>query len=141
MVVHLRSAQVGGCTPQKCTGFMLSLMPRPHTPPSKKRSGEWSQISWAYFQNVLRTNQIVRLLHHFSYSSKICLSSWVSPYSLSRCDAQYFRKLVSESTDYFSRNLTWLTRPHFLMRGRGVPGRRLFYTAVCCSAQVYVVAN
>ena len=35
-------------------------MPRPHAPPSKKRSGEQSPISWAYSQKGVRTNEITR---------------------------------------------------------------------------------
>ena len=37
-----------------------SLVPRPHTPPGKKRSGEQSRISWAYYPNVVMTNEIAR---------------------------------------------------------------------------------
>ena len=49
-------------------------MPRPLTPPSKKWSSEQSLISWACFQKVVRTNEIVILvvvMYHFpdSYSS------------------------------------------------------------------------
>ena len=38
------------------------LVPRPHTPPSEKQSGEQSWISWACYQNVVRTDEIVRLV-------------------------------------------------------------------------------
>ena len=37
-----------------------SLVPHPRTPPSKKRSGERSQLSWAYFLNVIMTNEIAK---------------------------------------------------------------------------------
>ena len=35
---------------------ITSLVPRPCTPPGEKRSGERSQISWAYSPKVVRTN-------------------------------------------------------------------------------------
>ena len=38
-----------------------SLMPRPRAPPSEKRSGEQSQISWAYYPKQVMTNEIARL--------------------------------------------------------------------------------
>ena len=31
-------------------------------PPDEKQSGERSWISWAYFQNMIRTDEVVRLL-------------------------------------------------------------------------------
>ena len=34
------------------------LMPSLHKPPSKKQFGEQSQISWAYYLKVIRTNEI-----------------------------------------------------------------------------------
>ena len=33
-----------------------------HTPRGERRSGERSRISWAYYRNVVRTNEIARLL-------------------------------------------------------------------------------
>ena len=39
-----------------CSGF-ASLVPRPHLSRGK-RSGEPSRISWAYYRNVVRTNEI-----------------------------------------------------------------------------------
>ena len=40
----------------------LSLVSRLHTPHGEKRSGEQSQISWAYYPNGVMTNEIVRLV-------------------------------------------------------------------------------
>ena len=37
-----------------------SLVPSPRAPPGEKRSGEQSQISWAYYPKVVMTNEIVR---------------------------------------------------------------------------------
>ena len=50
---------------------LLPLVPMPHpllvscpdhTPRGERRSGERSRISWAYYRNVVRTNEIARLL-------------------------------------------------------------------------------
>ena len=44
------------------------------TPPGEKQSGEQSCISWAYFQTVVMTNEIARLViitWNFPYNSKI----------------------------------------------------------------------
>ena len=38
------------------------LVPRPCAPPGEKQSDEVSPISWTHYQNVVTTNQIVRLL-------------------------------------------------------------------------------
>ena len=46
-----------------CNGScMCSLVPLLHVPPSKKRSGEQSRISWAYSPKVVKTNEIARLV-------------------------------------------------------------------------------
>lgn len=39
-----------------------SLVPSLHVPQGKKWSGEQCQISWAYFQKAVMTNEIVRSL-------------------------------------------------------------------------------
>ena len=39
-----------------------SLMSLSFVPPDEKQSGEQSQISWAYFPKVVRTNEIARLV-------------------------------------------------------------------------------
>ena len=36
----------------------VSLMPCPDIPPDEKQSGETSQISWAYYQKVVRNDKI-----------------------------------------------------------------------------------
>ena len=41
---------------------VISLVPTPCAPPGEKRSGEWSQISWAYSTKRWKTNEIVRSL-------------------------------------------------------------------------------
>jgi len=38
----------------------LGLVSHPITSPGKKQCGELRQISWAYSQKVVRTNEIVR---------------------------------------------------------------------------------
>ena len=51
-----------------------SLVPSPCTPPSKKQSGERSRIAWVCSQEVVRTNEIARLViltKHFLHNSKI----------------------------------------------------------------------
>ena len=40
--------------------YQASFVPRLHTPPGEKRSGEQSRISWAYSPKVVRTNEIAR---------------------------------------------------------------------------------
>ena len=49
-------------------------MPQPVGSPGEKRSGEQSQTSWADYQKVLRTNEIVSSLiiitSHFPYNGK-----------------------------------------------------------------------
>ena len=37
-----------------------SLVPRPRAPPGEKRSGERSQIPWAYYPKRVMTNEIAR---------------------------------------------------------------------------------
>ena len=39
-----------------------SLVPRPRVPPGEKRSGERSQIPWAYYPKRVMTNEIARLV-------------------------------------------------------------------------------
>ena len=39
-----------------------SLVPRPRAPPGEKRSGERSQIPWAYYPKRVMTNEIARLV-------------------------------------------------------------------------------
>ena len=39
---------------------LSSLVPCPHVPPGEKQSGEQSRISWAYYLNVVMTNEIAR---------------------------------------------------------------------------------
>ena len=54
----------------------FSLMPTLCASPSEKRSGEQSQISWAYYWKVVRTNEIVGSLiitPHFPYNNNINL--------------------------------------------------------------------
>ena len=41
-------------------GGESSLVTSPQVPPGKKQSGEQSQISWAYYPRVVRTNEIAR---------------------------------------------------------------------------------
>ena len=41
---------------------VASLMPSLRAPPGKKRSGEQSQISWAYYPKPVETNEIARLV-------------------------------------------------------------------------------
>ena len=84
-----------------------------HVPPSKKRSGEQSQISW-----------------HFPCNSKICSSPFEYPYFFEQVVHKMFWTLL----DYTvvkrcssPRNLTWFTRPFRLVGGWGL-GTRLNYT-------------
>ena len=42
--------------------LIISLVPRPCAPPSEKRSGEQSQISWAYYSKVVMTNETARVI-------------------------------------------------------------------------------
>ena len=49
---HSKGVYNGSC--------MCSLVPQLHVPPSKKRSGERSRISWAYSPKVVKTNEIAR---------------------------------------------------------------------------------
>ena len=42
------------------TRGVFSLVPRPHKPPSEKRSDEWSRISWACYPKRVMTNEIAR---------------------------------------------------------------------------------
>ena len=39
---------------------IAGLVPCPHAPPGKKRSSEQSWISWAYYTNMVMTNEIAR---------------------------------------------------------------------------------
>ena len=62
---------------------IASLVPRLHTPPGKKRSGERSRISRAYYPKRVMTNEIARsviIMLHFPYNSKICSSPFEHPY-------------------------------------------------------------
>ena len=43
-----------------CRLVKPSLVPRPRAPPGEKRSGERSQISWAYYPKRVITNEIAR---------------------------------------------------------------------------------
>ena len=47
------------CNPPAYIEF-YSLVPYPHAPPGEKRSSEQSQISWAYYPNMVMTNEIAR---------------------------------------------------------------------------------
>ena len=52
-------------------------------PPGEKRSGEWSQIPWAYYPKVVMTNEIARLVIitlHFPYNGKIRSSPFKHPH-------------------------------------------------------------
>ena len=53
----------------------LVHVPSPHVPPGlKKMHGLQSRFSWAYFQEVVTTNEIPRsviITWHFPYNSKI----------------------------------------------------------------------
>ena len=40
--------------------WKCSLVPIPHAASSEKRSGEQSQISWAYYPKAVKTNEILR---------------------------------------------------------------------------------
>ena len=68
---HSESQHVRGCSQEyvmmsddtivhSCASVRLSLVPRPLTPPGEKRSGEQSQISWAYYPKRVMTNEIAR---------------------------------------------------------------------------------
>ena len=55
----------------------LVSCPTPHMPPGEKRSCKQTQISWAYYPKVIRTNEFGRsviITQHFPYNSKICSS-------------------------------------------------------------------
>ena len=62
--------------------ILSSLVPRPHLSRGK-RSGEPSQISWAYYRNVVRTNEIAIL----------SIIYYVAHSLLTSCDARS-RKIV-----------------------------------------------
>ena len=66
VVVHYQSIIVNDVMVMYCKEWYMknlpSLMPTPHVPPGEKRSGERSQISWAYSPKRWKTNEIARLL-------------------------------------------------------------------------------
>ena len=71
------------CCVLTCPLFLVSLVPHLCVPSGKKRSGEWSQISWAYYPNRVTTNEITRsiiIAWHFPYNSNICSSPFKYPY-------------------------------------------------------------
>ena len=77
---HSKGVYNGSC--------MCSLVPQLHVPPSKKRSGERSRISWAYSPKVVKTNEIAR--SHTSHITYIVhLHSTIRSF-LSRFATKYF---------------------------------------------------
>ena len=63
----------------------VSLVLSPCAPPGEKQSGEQSQISWAYYSKVVRTNEIARsviISKHLPYNDdkKNCSSPFKYPY-------------------------------------------------------------
>ena len=71
------------CTRQSCDhigllGWVgLVSCPTPRMPPGEKWSSKQTQISWAYYPKMIRTNEIGRsviITQHFPYNSKICSS-------------------------------------------------------------------
>ena len=57
---HVDEVLVGRGEGERGSLKYLGLSPRPHVCPSNKQSVEPSQLSWAYSQNVVRTNDIAR---------------------------------------------------------------------------------
>ena len=57
--VNIININISLCFPK---GEGLSLVPTLRTPPGEKRSGEQSQISWAYSPKWWKTNEIARSL-------------------------------------------------------------------------------
>ena len=56
-----------------------SLLPRPHVPPGEKWSGEQSRVSWAYYPNIVMTNEIVRsviIMYTFLITVKFVHLHW-----------------------------------------------------------------
>ena len=56
----------------------LIVCPALFAPLGEKLSGEQNQISWAYSQKVVRTNEIVRLAIISLTTITFCISTWVS---------------------------------------------------------------
>ena len=110
-----------------------SLVPRPHTPPGKKRSGEQSQISWAYYPKVVTTNEIARLVimtYTFLTTVKFVHFHLSINTFLSRFGHRMFWSLLGyivAKVCASPRNSTWFTRPFLLARGWGL-GTRLLVT-------------
>ena len=109
----------------------LSFVTSPHTPPGEKRSGKQSQISWAYYPKVVRTNEIVRSVH-CPYNSKIChLYLSIRPFFEQVCKRFWTLLGYNVAKACASpRDSTWFTRPFLLVRGWGL-GMRL--TCSTCS--------
>ena len=96
-----------------------SLMLSPCVLLDESRSSEWRQISWAYYQNVLRTNEICKIVtiteivNYFNSKIKICLSTWIPQRYLSRRGTKMFWTWLGYPSP---SNSTLFTRPFILMR-------------------------
>ena len=72
-------------------------MPNPCVPPGEKWSGEQSQISWAYFPEVVRTNEIARfLLPSTSLISYSSISTFFSRYDIMNVARWHCHKSVHQ---------------------------------------------
>ena len=60
--IFARAGDSLGARPSKNRKGGSSLVPTPRAPPSEKRSGERSRISWAYSPKRWKTNEIVKSL-------------------------------------------------------------------------------
>ena len=106
-----------------------SLLPRLHAPPSKKQSGEQSQVSWAYYPNIVMTNEIVRsviITYTFLITVKFVHlhSSICTFFERVCCKMLLLLGYIVAKACTSPRNSTWFTRPFLLVRGWGL-GTRL----------------
>ena len=104
-------------------------MPSPRVLPSEKPSSKQSQISYAYYPNMVRTNEIARSvisMQHFLYNSKLVyLNSIIHPLFEQAVHRMFLMLLGYTVTKACPRNSTWFIRPFLLVRGQGLGTRPL----------------
>ena len=107
--------------------YNISLVPCLRAPSGEKWSDEQSRISWAYYSNVVMTDEIVRsviIMEHFLYNNIICSSPFEHLYYFERVGRKMFLGYIVSKACASPRNLTWFTRLFLLVRGWGL-GTRL----------------
>ena len=98
----------------------ISLVPRLRVPLDEEWSGEWSQISWAYYPKQLMTNEIARsviLRSTFLTTENLFISIRASIPFLSRLATKWFDRCSVTSVAKAcanQKNSTWFTRPFLL---------------------------